>query len=100
MSVSYNQTSPYYTTQYSQYFLDVMVNRPIPKLVDDQYFRINSTYQYRPDLLAHDLYDNSNLWWVFYQRNPNTLMAPPLDFKSGTQIYLPKITTLRTALGL
>jgi hypothetical protein len=100
MSASYNQTSPYYTTQYSQYFLDVMVNRPIPKLVDDQYFRINSTYQYRPDLLAHDLYDNSNLWWVFYQRNPNTLMAPPLDFKSGTQIYLPKITTLRSALGL
>ena len=100
MSASYNQTSPYYTTQYSQYFLDVMVNRPIPKLVDDQYFTINATYQYRPDLLAHDLYDNSNLWWVFYQRNPNTLTAPPLDFKAGTQIYLPKITTLRSALGL
>jgi len=100
MSASYNQTSPYYTTQYSQYFLDVMVNRPIPKLVDDQYFTINATYQYRPDLLAHDLYDNSNLWWVFYQRNPNTLIAPPLDFKAGTQIYLPKITTLKSALGL
>jgi hypothetical protein len=100
MTASYNQSSPYYTTQYSQYFLDVMINRPIPKLVDDQYFTINSTYQYRPDLLAHDLYDNSNLWWVFYQRNPNTLMAPPLDFKAGTQIYLPKITTLKSALGL
>jgi hypothetical protein len=100
MTASYNQTSPYYTTQYSQYFLDVMVNRPIPKLVDDQYFTINATYQYRPDLLAHDLYDNSNLWWVFYQRNPNTLTAPPLDFKAGTQIYLPKITTLKSALGL
>lgn len=99
MTASYNQTSPYYTTRYSQYFLDVMVNRPIPKLVDDQYFTINATYQYRPDLLAHDLYDNGNLWWVFYQRNPNTLMAPPLDFKSGTQIYLPKITTLKSALG-
>jgi hypothetical protein len=77
-----------------------MINRPIPKLVDDQYFTINSTYQYRPDLLAHDLYDNSNLWWVFYQRNPNTLTAPPLDFKAGIQIYLPKITTLKSALGL
>jgi hypothetical protein len=99
MTASYNQTSPYYTTQYSQYFLDVMVNRPIPKLVDDQYFTINATYQYRPDLLAHDLYDNSGLWWVFYQRNPNTLTAPPLDFKAGTQIYLPKITTLKSALG-
>ena len=100
MTASYNQTSPYYTTQYSQYFLDVMINRPIPKLVDDQYFTINSTYQYRPDLLAHDLYDNSNLWWVFYQRNPNTLTSPPLGFKAGTQIYLPKITTLKSALGI
>lgn len=99
MTASYNQTSPYYLTQYSQYFLDVMINRPIPKLVDDQYFTINATYQYRPDLLAHDLYDNSNLWWVFYQRNPNTLSKPPLDFTSGTQIYLPKITTLQSVLG-
>jgi hypothetical protein len=76
-----------------------MVNRPIPKLVDDQYFTINSTYQYRPDLLAHDLYDNSNLWWVFYQRNPNTLTAPPWDFTAGKTIYIPKITTLRNTLG-
>ena len=96
---TYDQTSPYYLTQYSQFFLDVMVNRPIPKLVDDQHWQINLTYQYRPDLLAYDLYQNSNLWWVFYQRNPNTLNAPPLDFKSGTKIYLPKITTLKSVLG-
>lgn len=100
MSATYNQNSPYYLTQYSQYFLDVMVNRPIPKLPSDQYFTINSTYQYRPDLLSFDLYDDSNLWWVFYQRNPNTLNKPPLDFTSGTQIYLPNINTLRTALGI
>lgn len=96
---SYDSTSPYYLTQYSQFFLDVMVNRPIPKLNDDQLFKINQTYQYRPDLLAFDLYDNSGLWWVFYQRNPNTLTAPPLDFKADTLIYLPKITTLRNVLG-
>lgn len=100
MTATYNQNSPYYLTQYSQYFLDVMVNRPIPKLPSDQYFTINSTYQYRPDLLSFDLYDDSNLWWVFYQRNPNTLNKPPLDFTSGTQIYLPNINTLRTALGI
>ena len=95
----YDASSPYYLTQYTQFYLSTMVNRPIPKLADDQFFTINLTYQYRPDLLAFDLYDNSNLWWVFYQRNPNTLTAPPLDFKSGTQIYLPKITTLKSALG-
>jgi hypothetical protein len=50
-------------------------------------------------MLAFDLYDNANLWWVFYQRNPNTLQKPPLDFKTDTLIYLPKITTLRNVLG-
>lgn len=95
----YDASSPYYTTQYSQFFLDVMQNRPIPKLNDDVTFKINLTYQYRPDLLAHDLYNNAGLWWVFYQRNPNTLTAPPLDFKVGTLIYIPKIDTLRSVLG-
>ena len=95
----YDSTSPYFETTYSQFFLDTMVNRPIPKESDDLTFTINTTYQYRPDLLAFDLYGIAGLWWVFYQRNPNTLTAPPMDFKAGTLIYLPKITTLKTALG-
>ena len=95
----YDATSPYYQTGYSQFFRETMVNRPIPKENDDLTFTINLTYQYRPDLLAFDLYGNAGLWWVFYQRNPNTLQAPPLDFAVGTLIYLPKITTLKTALG-
>jgi hypothetical protein len=77
-----------------------MVNRPIPKEDDDLQFLINATYQYRPDMLAFDLYNNATLWWVFYQRNPNTLTAPPLDFAVDVQIYLPKMTTLKTALGI
>lgn len=99
MAQNYNSTSAYYTTGYDQFYLDVMTNRPIPKDADDILWEITETYQYRPDLLAYDLYQTSTLWWVFYQRNPNTLQAPPLDFKAGTTIYLPKINTLRTALG-
>lgn len=96
---NYTSTSPYFETGYSQFFLETMVNRPIPKENDDLSFTINTTYQYRPDLLAFDLYGDAGLWWVFYQRNPNTLQAPPMDFAVGTQIYLPKLTTLKTALG-
>ena len=95
----YTSTSPYYDTQYSQFYLDIMVNRVIPKELDDQLFQINETYQYRPDMLAFDLYDLPDLWWVFYQRNPNTLTAPPWDFVAGETIYLPKITTLQSVLG-
>ena len=96
---TYSATSPYANTGYSQFFLDTMVNRPIPKQSDDLLFVINQTYQYRPDLLAFDLYQNSGLWWVFYQRNPNTLTKPPLDFVMNTNIYIPKLSTLRSVLG-
>ena len=95
----YTSTSPYFLTPYSQFFLDVMVDRPIPRDADDIFFMINQTYQYRPDLLAYDLYQQPGLWWVFYQRNPNTLTAPPWDFAAGRSIYLPKLTVLRSTLG-
>jgi alpha-L-fucosidase len=95
----YGATSPYFETGYSQFFLDAMVNRAIPKEDDDLQFTINLTYRYRPDLLAYDLYGTPSLWWVFYQRNPNTLQAPPLDFDVGVNIFLPKGPTLKTVLG-
>lgn len=95
----YDTTSAYFNTPHTQFYLDVMVDRPIPRYPDDLEFEITETYQYRPDLLAFDLYETSTLWWVFYQRNPNTLQAPPLDFKRGTVIYLPKLSTLQAVLG-
>jgi len=96
---TYDTTSPYYNTPFTQFYLDKMVNRPIPVENDDLTFTINLTYQYRPDLLAYDLYGTPSLWWVFYQRNPNTLTKPPFDFVANIFIYLPKLGTLKTALG-
>lgn len=95
----YSPLSPYYSTGINQFYLDVMVDRPIPKLTSDVLFTINQTYQYRPDLLAYDLYQQPGLWWVFYQRNPNTLTAPPWDFEAGRAIYLPQIDTLKAVLN-
>lgn len=97
---TYDTSSPYYTTPETRYGLGVMVNRPVPKKASDQLFKINLTYQYRPDLLAFDLYGDSNLWWVFYQRNPNTLQTPISDFEVGVEIYLPTMNTLKDALGI
>lgn len=96
---SYSTTSPYFNTTTNEYYLDLMVNRPIPKNPNDQLFVINQTYHMRPDLLAYDLYGSSDLWWVFAQRNPNTLQNPLGDFTKGTQIYLPQLQTLQDALG-
>lgn len=97
----YPQTSPYFTTGVvNGNFLDVMIDRPIPKLPSDKYWTITTTYNNRPDMLAYDLYNNAKLWWVFAARNPNTLKDPLFDFSTGTGIYLPENSTLIQVLGI
>jgi hypothetical protein len=96
----YNASSAYYRTGTFGIFLDVMTNRPITKLSDDVLYEIDSVYEYRPDLLAQDLYGNSSLWWVFAQRNPNVLVDPLFDFVAGARIYIPKASTIKQDLGV
>ena len=96
----YSASSPYSKTATFGNFLDVMVNRSITKLPDDVLYEIDSVYEYRPDLLAADLYGTSSLWWVFAQRNPNVLVDPLKDFISGARIYIPKLDTLKQDLGV
>jgi len=98
---NYKRTSPYYITQLmNNQFLDIMENRYIPKNPEDIYWTINQTYHLRPDLLANDLYDDGNLWWVFAARNPNRIRDPLFDFTAGTSIYLPQATVIKEVLGL
>lgn len=98
----YPATSPYFDTGIvNDKFLDFMVNRFIPKQPSDAYITIAEVYQYRPDMLAYDLYSDARLWWVFAARNPNILGNDPyFDFKTGVQIYVPKLETLRQVLGI
>ena len=100
-NVTYSQSSPYYSTDvYKKTFLDVMVNRGIPPDTNDVYWQITVTYNYRPDLLAFDLYGDANLWWVFALRNPNVIKDPVFDMKPGAKIFLPKKETITAAIGL
>ena len=97
----YPATSPYNDTGIvNNKFLDIMVNRTIPMQPSDIYWEITEVYQYRPDLLAYDLYSDSRLWWVFAQRNPNRLKDPYFDFVTGVGIYIPKLELLKQTLGL
>jgi hypothetical protein len=99
--MGYSASSPYHTSKIvNGKFLDVMINRPIPGDGGDYYWTIEPAYNHRPDLLASHLYDDSKLWWVFAQRNPNTLKDPLGDFTTGTQIYIPNVDTLKATLGL
>tara|TARA_E500000318_G_scaffold12656_1_gene11649 strand:- start:4277 stop:4576 length:300 start_codon:yes stop_codon:yes gene_type:complete len=97
--MKYSNTSLYGTTPIRNSILDVLDYREIPAVSEDVLYEIKAQYNYRPDLLASDLYDDPNLWWVFKSRNPSVLDDPVFDFVAGTNIYVPNIETIKTVLG-
>jgi len=98
---SYTSTSPWFKTKIiNGQYLDKLTIRPVPAESDDILYTIETQYTYRPDLLAYDLYGSHKLWWVFAQRNMNTLKDPVYDMVAGTEIYLPKGEQLRKILGI
>jgi hypothetical protein len=100
MAAAYSKTSPYHGTAMWGKFLDVWSAKTIPAAVTDAVYQIDSAYVRRPDLLAHDMYKDSSLWWVFAVRNPDVLKDPVFDFTPGRIIYVPTLATVKSALGI
>jgi alpha-L-fucosidase len=100
MSSTYQNTSPWFTTQVVNDYLDVLSIRAVSAQSDDFLYTIQPQYTYRPDLLAFDLYGDPALWWVFTQRNMDVLQDPIFDFVPGTKIYIPKNSGLKSVLGI
>lgn len=95
----YRNTSPYSQTPMVNGYLDVMTLVDIPAYSDDPQFTLTTKYMHRPDLLAYDLYDDSNLWWVFATRNKEVIRDPIYDMVPGQTIYLPRLATVRSVIG-
>jgi hypothetical protein len=100
MATAYSRTSPYYGTTNWGKFLDTWPGKTIASDASDALYQIDNIYNLRPDLLAHDLYQDSGLWWVFAVRNPDVLKDPLLDFLTGTIIYVPTKAVLQKNLGI
>ena len=97
---TYATTSPYRNTPVWGPFLDIWKGIVFPSDVSDALYQIDPPYNLRPDLLACDMYQDSNLWWVFAVRNPNTLVDPLFDFVAPTIIYVPSMSVVKATLGL
>lgn len=95
----YNKLSPYINTSINRGYLEILNFIDIPPETDDVQFNITSLYMHRPDLLAYDIYGDSQLWWVFAVRNKDVLRDPVYDFVPGQIIYLPKLETIKNAIG-
>lgn len=83
----------------NQGYLDILNPQTVPAANNDILWEITNNYSLRPDLLANDLYGSKDLWWVFAQRNMDTLKDPVFDFVAGTKIYIPQGSNLQDKLG-
>jgi hypothetical protein len=95
---TYSKSSPWHRTPANDLYLEPLVYRPIIKNSLDRAYIIENQYKHRPDLLAHDLYGDTRLWWVFVHRNRDILKDPIFDFRPGVEIILPNKKELETAL--
>lgn len=80
-------------------FLDVNQLPAIAITTRDEAYVIDPAFDERPDLLAHLLYESSNLWWVFALRNPDILKDPIRDFTAGKTIMLPAVDTVSSMIN-
>lgn len=96
----YSASSLYYRTNQNNVYLEIWQPRIIPAEADDFMYTIQPQYNFRPDLLAYDIYGTPKLWWVFMQRNVDVIFDPIYDFRAGTTIKLPKKSKLMSILGL
>jgi hypothetical protein len=100
MAANYSASSPWHDTAQNRLYLEIWRPRSIPYSLDDFSYTIQPQYNYRPDLLAYDIYGNPRLWWVFMQRNIDTIFDPIYDFRTGVTIQLPKKSALLVLLGI
>lgn len=90
--VTYDPSSVYRNTRIVDgKYLDILQNDIDPT---QQYTLVEVTienkYNMRPDLMAHDRYGESKLWWVFAEFNQDILQDPIIDFKAGLTIQIPE----------
>jgi hypothetical protein len=86
---AYKSTSNYRKTSINDLYLDHYVPPVIVNPENTRKITLEQKYEKRPDLLAYDLYGDSDLWWVFTIYNRNKILNPIYDFKEGMTIRVP-----------
>lgn len=93
----YKIESPFRSTPVVGNFMAYYIHRRIdPQDNDIQATLDNQRYVERPDLLAFDLYQDSDLWWVFGVRNG--FEDPVYDLQLGVEMYIPRPEYLRAII--
>lgn len=87
--MAYKRTSHLRQTPINRGYTDLYVPPIQPDFNYTEEFEITQKYVKRPDLLAYELYGESDFWWVFPLYNKNLIVDPINDFTLGKIILVP-----------
>lgn len=86
----YTKTDFYYDTPIlNKTFLEFLVDRNIGIADDDDYVKVEKRHEFRPFVLAYDLYGRDEFAWVFPRMNMDVLVDPIRDLKEGLVLRVP-----------
>lgn len=63
----------------------------IPESKEDDYFYIDASYKFRPDLVSQQVYGTPVLYWVILSCNN---MRNPLDLDTGITVRIPPLQSI------
>lgn len=89
MAIVYGSTSVYRNTPMNNRYLDTFEPPITTENARTRVITLEAKYINRPDLLAHDMYGDANLWWVFTLFNKDVLVDPIYDMKAGIKLTVP-----------
>lgn len=91
MTIKYKNTSPFFLTQIvNSSYLGFYSPRNFRLDGTEETIKIESKYENRPDLLAHEIYGTVELWWVFMVANPDKIVDSLTDMVAGLEILIPR----------
>lgn len=70
-------------------FLDFYEPRNFTFADDDDFVIVEKRHEFRPYVLAYDLYSSDKLWWIFPKLNMDTLIDPIRDLREGLVLRVP-----------
>jgi len=85
----FHPNSAWSETSQTSWYVSYLIPRRILADSTDVEITVPSEYHLMPGKMAHDLYGDSRLWWVFYITNMDRISDPLYDFVSGLLLTVP-----------
>ena len=75
-------------------YIETPTKFKIEETVDDKFFMVDKGFENRIDLISHEVYGTSMLWWAIAVMNN---IENPLEIKAGLVLRIPTIRSISSS---